>query len=113
MNAITGDRENQTLAERLCAAYISAQMGFASVDYVIKRYVRAIGEPPAPLWFEIAAFVSEVMTQVKPLPETLHTQTPEGVAALPQPVMRKRRPKEQPEEGRSGELRCGVKRRWT
>jgi hypothetical protein len=83
----------QTLAERICAAFISAQMGFASVDYVIKRYVRAIGEPPAPLWFEIAAFVSDVMTQVRPLPVNLQAQTPESDAALPQTVVRKRRPK--------------------
>jgi hypothetical protein len=94
LNKESSDQEHlQPLAERLCAAYISAQMGFASVDYVIKRYVRAIGEPPAPLWFEIAAFVSDVMTQVKPLPEGPQTQAPEGGAALPQPVMRKRRPK--------------------
>ena len=92
---MNGQHENglQPLAERLCAAYISAQMGFASVDYVIKRYVRAIGEPPSPLWFEIAAFVSDVMTQVKPLPENPQAQTPDGGAALPQPVVRKRRPK--------------------
>jgi hypothetical protein len=66
------------LAERLCAAYISAQMGLASVDYVIKRYVRAIGEPPSDLWFQIAAFVSDVMRQAKPLPETAPTK--EGAA---------------------------------
>jgi hypothetical protein len=72
------ESEYEILAERLCAAYISAQRGLASVDYVIKRYVRAIGEPPSDLWFQIAAFVSDVMRQAKPLPETEPTK--EGTA---------------------------------
>ena len=60
----------QPLAEGICAAYVSTQMGLRSIDYVLKKYVRTIGEPPADAWFQIAAFVSEVMRQAKPLPET-------------------------------------------
>ena len=81
------------LAERLCAAYISAQMGYASVDYVMKRYLHGIGAPPSPLWFEIAAFVSDVMTQVKPRPEDPQAELSEGGAASQQPAVRKRQPK--------------------
>jgi hypothetical protein len=56
------------LAERICAAYISTQMGFSSIDYVLKKYVRTIGEPPSDIWFQIAAFVGEVMTHAKARP---------------------------------------------
>jgi hypothetical protein len=90
------DSENsglELLAERLCAAYISAQMGFASVDYVIKRYVRSIGKPPSDVWFQIAEFVSDVMVQAKPLPEEPLAETPaEGSAApasAPVPITRR------------------------
>jgi len=70
------------LAERLCASYVSTQMGFASVDYAIKKYVRSIGKPPSELWFQIAEFVSDVMAQAKPLPEDPAGETlAEGSAA--------------------------------
>ena len=92
-NTLNDFNHLQPLAERLCAAYISAQMGFSSVDYVIKRYVRKIGEPPSPLWFEIAAFVSDVMTQVKPLPGNPQAESSEGGVALRPPAVRKRQPK--------------------
>src|SRR5579872_3224795 len=72
----------EVLAERLCAAYITVQMNFASADYVLKRYVRGIGKPPSELWFQIAEFVSDVMTQAKPLPEDPAGETlAEGSAA--------------------------------
>jgi hypothetical protein len=75
-------RALEILAERLCAAYISAQMGFASADYVLKRYVRSIGKPPSEVWFQIADFVSEVMTQTKGLPGDPGAEPPvEGSAA--------------------------------
>jgi hypothetical protein len=59
----------QPLAERLCAAYITVQMNFASADYVLKRYVRGIGQPPSEAWFQIAEFVSDVLQRAKALPE--------------------------------------------
>jgi hypothetical protein len=93
----------QTLAERLCGAYISAQMGFASVDYVVKRYIRPLGKPPSEVWFQIAEFVSEVMAQAKPLPDddAAGTSTEKSAATPSAPIsiqgrLRKRRSKRTP-----------------
>ena len=91
------------LAERLCAAYVSTQMGFASIDYVIKRYIRPLGKPPSEVWFQIAEFVSDVMTQAKPLLENDAAETfAEQPSATPPPPIpirgrqRKRRSKTTP-----------------
>ena len=92
------------LAERLCAAYVSTQMGFASIDYVIKRYIRPLGKPPSEVWFQIAEFVSDVMTQAKPLLENDAAETfAEQPSATPPPPIpirgrqRKRRSKTTPD----------------
>jgi hypothetical protein len=92
----------ETLAERLCAAYISAQMGFTSIDYVVKRYIRPLGKPPSDVWFQIAEFVSEVMTQAKPLPpDEPAKEAPPEASAGPAPIpikgeRRKRRSRNTP-----------------
>jgi hypothetical protein len=83
----------QPLAERLCAAYITVQMNFASADYVLKKYVRGIGKPPSEVWFQIADFVSEVMQRAKMQPEDLTRVTAaEGSvtsASTPIPITRR------------------------
>jgi hypothetical protein len=84
------ESEYEILAERLCAAYISTQMGLGSVDYVIKRYVRGTGEPPSEVWFQIAAFVGEVMMRAKPQPPDSARAGQEGPSALAAPTTHKR-----------------------
>jgi hypothetical protein len=92
----TAERESAgPLAERLCAAYISAQMGFASIDYVIKKYIRPLGKPPSEVWFQIAEFVSEVMSHTKPLPddEAAVAATNKSTATSPAPIPIQGRPR--------------------
>jgi hypothetical protein len=49
----------EELARRLCAAYLSYNLGHASVDYTLKHYVQ--GEVGA-AWLQLAENVSKSMT---------------------------------------------------
>ena len=94
------------LAERLCAAYITARMNFASADYVLKRYVRSIGKPPSELWFQIAEFVSDAMMYAKPLPEDPAGETPTEGSAAPGSALlsiTRRSKRSRPRNGRGAE----------